>query len=363
MRTSSVLKWRVLGYLVPVCLILLFAPVCIWAGGPVHVKAEVHPGTVPPGHPAEIFVEVHNAKGAPVVGAHVEVSAGGGVFLDSKNTVVDGQTDHNGIFVTPWKCDKCAPAYQFDIKVNKPGFGPWSGKALVKIGKGGSPPPPPPPPGPGGAIRVHAHADPPDIPANHPTEIVVEAQAPGGHPLEGAEVHISAGGGLFLDSNKTQVHGKTAPDGVFRTPWKCSPCAGAYQFDIQVNKPGFAAGHAKANVKINTQPGPPAPAGGPLKVIAQADPPKVHKGQPTDVVVRVFAPNGHPLPGAEVKVAAGGGEFPGQKGLTVHGMTGPNGEFRTQWKCTSCAPAYVFDIEVGKHGFDPAKAQATVNIN
>ena len=61
-----------------------------------NVHAGTHPPAVSKGQPTEIRVEVLSAKGNPVPGAHVKISAGGGVFLHSNNTTVHGQTDPHG---------------------------------------------------------------------------------------------------------------------------------------------------------------------------------------------------------------------------------------------------------------------------
>jgi hypothetical protein len=102
-------------------------------GGQIIVHTEIHPPTVSKGQPAEIFVRALTPQGAPIPDAHVKVGAGGGVFLHSNGLIVDGQTNPNGEFGTPWKCDQCASAYVFDIEVTKPGFKKGTAQAAVKI--------------------------------------------------------------------------------------------------------------------------------------------------------------------------------------------------------------------------------------
>lgn len=325
--------------------------------GQLIVHVIIDPPNVPAGQPTEIRVEVLSAPGNPLPGAHVEISAGGGVFLDSGGTVVDGQTGGDGMYVTPWKCDQCAPAYVFNIEVNKPEFQGWKGEATVHIT---SEPAPEPSPGPGGQIFANASANPPIISRAQPTGIRVEAFSDQGDPIPGAYVKISVGGGFFIDSNNTTIEGNTGGDGVFETPWKCIQCAAAYVFDIEVNKPGFKGWKGETRVEITDQPSPVE--GGPINVNASTHPDTVSKGQPTEIRVEVFSNQADPIPDAHVKISAGGGMFLDSKGLVVEGQTDINGVFVTPWKCIQCAPAYVFDIEVTKPGFDKGKAEAKVNI-
>ena len=104
-------------------MILLVMPLMPQATLIVHV--DIDPPTVSVGQPTDIRIEVLSAPGNPLPGAHIEISAGGGVFLDSGSTVVGGQTGGDGMYATPWKCDQCASAYVFNITVNKPGFQGW----------------------------------------------------------------------------------------------------------------------------------------------------------------------------------------------------------------------------------------------
>jgi hypothetical protein len=220
-----------------------------------NVHAGTHPPTVSKGQPTEIRVEVLSDKGTPVPGAQIKISAGGGVFLHSNKTVVHGQTDEHGVFVTPWECMQCAAAYVFDIEVTKPGFEKGTAQARVNIGSQPFKPPKPlkplkPVPGQGGPITVYAGTHPPTVSKGNPTEIRVEAISNQGTPIPDADVKILAGGGVFLHSNNTVVHGKTDEHGVFVTPWECMSCAAAYVFDIEVTKPGFEKGTAQARVNI-----------------------------------------------------------------------------------------------------------------
>lgn len=333
-------------------MILLLIPSTLHASQLI-VHVDIAPLTVSVGQPTEIRVEVLSAPGTPLHGAHVEIAAGGGVFLDSGSTVVDGQTGTDGMYATPWKCDQCASAYVFSIEVNKPGFQGWKGEATVHITTQ-------PAPGPGSQIFANASANPPVVSKAHPTVLRVEAFSDTGNPIPGAHVKISAGGGFFIDSNNRFVEGHTEANGVFETPWKCIQCAPAYVFDIEVNKPGFHGWKGETKVEITSQTGPVQ--GGPININASTHPATVSRGQPTDIRVEAFSNQADPIPDAHVKISAGGGVFLDAKGLVIEGQTDINGVYVTPWKCMQCAPAYVFDIEVTKPGFDKGKAQATVNI-
>ena len=333
-------------------MILLVMPSGLQAGQPI-VHVDIVPPTVSVGQPTDIRIEVLSAPGSPLPGAHIEISAGGGVFLDSGGTVVDGQTAANGIFATPWKCDQCASAYIFNIEVNKPGFQGWKGEATVHITTQ-------PAAGPGSQIFANTSTNPPVTSKAHPTVIRVEAFTGQGDPIPGAHVIIRAGGGFFIDSNNRVVEGHTEANGIFETPWKCIQCAAAFVFDIEVNKPGFQGWKGETKVEISSQPGPVQ--AGPININAGTHPATISKGQPTDIKVEAFSNQADPIPDAHVKISAGGGVFLDSKGLVIEGQTDIDGVFVTPWKCMQCAPAYVFSIEVTKPGFDKGKAEAKVNI-
>jgi hypothetical protein len=332
-------------------MILLVMP--LMPQGTLIVHIDIDPPTVSVGQPTDIRIEVLSAPGTPLPGAHIELSAGGGVFLDSGSTVVGGQTGGDGMYATPWKCDQCASAYIFNIVVNKPGFQGWKGEATVHITIQ-------PAPGPGSQIFANTSTNPPVTSKAHPTVVRVEAFTDQGDPIPGAHVIIRAGGGFFIDSNNRVVEGHTEANGIFETPWKCIQCAAAYVFDIEVNKPGFQGWKGETKVEISSQPG--LVQGGPININASTHPATVSKGQPTDIKVEAFSNQADPIPDAHVKISAGGGVFLDSKGLVIEGQTDINGVFVTPWKCMQCAPAYVFDIEVTKPGFDKGKAEAKVNI-
>ncbi len=237
---KSFVEMCVCFFFFAVILLITQAPV---QAGTIIANAGTHPPTVSKGQPTEIRVEAISDKGTPIPHADVKISAGGGIFLDSNKNFVHGKTDPNGVFLTPWKCVQCAPGYEFNIVVTKPGFEKGMAKAHVNITAH-------PSPVQGGPITVHAGTHPSTVSKGQPTEIRVEAFSAQGTPIPHADVKISAGGGIFLDSNNIVVYGITDPNGVFLTPWKCVQCAPRYEFDIEVTKPGFEKGKAKAHVNI-----------------------------------------------------------------------------------------------------------------
>ncbi len=281
-----------------VLITLILSVMPLMPQGKLVVHIDIDPPTVPVGQPTDIRVEVLSAPDTPLPGAHVEISAGGGVFQ--------------------------------------------------------------PAPGQGSQIFANASANPPIISRAQPTVIRVEAFSEQGDPIPGAYVKISAGGGFFIDSNNTTVEGNTEADGAFETPWKCIECAPAYVFAVEVNKPGFKGWQGETRVEITDQPGPVQ--GGPINVNASTHPDTVSQGQPTEIKVEAFSNQGDPIPDAHVKISAGGGMFLDSNGPIIEGQTDINGVFVTPWKCTQCAPAYVFDVEVDKPDFEQGKAEARVNI-
>lgn len=236
---------QVFLYVIFSTMILLVMPWMLPAAS-IEAKAGTHPDTVTIGQPTEIRVEVFSDQGTPLINARVKISAGGGVFLDSNDTVIEGQTDSNGMYAAPWKCDQCAPAYVFNIEVNKPDFQGWTGEATVNIISS-------PPPGQGTQIFATATVDPPAVSPGQPTLIRVEAFSEQGTPVPHATVTIHSGGGMFIDSNTTTLEGHTGSDGVFETSWKCLQCASAYEFNIKVAKPGYKGWEGETRVEIAAQ--------------------------------------------------------------------------------------------------------------
>jgi len=90
---------------------------------PPSVTASATPPTVTPGQPTTIAVTVRNASGRPVSGAKVVVSADGGTFTGAgQPRFIDGVTSAEGIFRAEWRCQPCAPAYQFGVEVSGTGL-------------------------------------------------------------------------------------------------------------------------------------------------------------------------------------------------------------------------------------------------
>jgi len=212
-------------------------------------------------------------------------------------------------------------------------------------------------------IIVHASAQPGTTAKGQSTEIFVNARTSMGDPIPQAHVKISVGGGFFLHSKTTTVHGQTNPQGDFGTPWLCNQCAGGYGFVIEVTKPGFQKGTANVHVNISSQPVQKPIPGGQIIVHSEIQPPTVSKGQPTEIFVKALTPQGTPIPQAHVKISVGGGFFLHTKTTTAHGQTNAQGDFGTPWQCNQCAGGYEFVIEVTKPGFKKGTNRVHVNIS
>jgi hypothetical protein len=90
---------------------------------PPSVTAAASPAVVAPGQPTTIAVTVRNASGRPVSGAKVVLSADGGTFTGAgQPRVIDGVTSAEGLFRAEWRCQPCAPAYQFGVEVGGAGL-------------------------------------------------------------------------------------------------------------------------------------------------------------------------------------------------------------------------------------------------
>jgi hypothetical protein len=99
---------------------------------PPSVTAAASPAVVAPGQPTTIAVTVRNASGRPVSGAKVVLSADGGTFTGAgQPRVIDGVTSAEGLFRAEWRCQPCAPAYQFGVEVG--GVGLQSQKTTLGV--------------------------------------------------------------------------------------------------------------------------------------------------------------------------------------------------------------------------------------
>lgn len=72
------------------------------AGGPLQLSVNNNPRVVVAGGQTTIFVRVTDRSGAPVEGAKIKVSAGGGYFAETGVTKTDGLTDAQGLYRTIW---------------------------------------------------------------------------------------------------------------------------------------------------------------------------------------------------------------------------------------------------------------------
>ena len=97
------------------------------------VEVSGNPETVAPGEKTTLTITVRAADGSPLSGAKVSVSAGGGKFLPTAETIFDpnsrlhgpysatGTTDGQGQFTTWWVCNPCAAAYVLGVQASKDG--------------------------------------------------------------------------------------------------------------------------------------------------------------------------------------------------------------------------------------------------
>ena len=90
-------------------------------------------------------------------------------------------------------------------------------------------------------------------------------------------------------------------------------------------------------------------------VTAEATPPVVGSGERTVISVRVKAPDGQPIGGADVALSAGGGSFARSGQSRIEGRTDIDGMFRTEWQCQPCAPGYQIAIEISGARLSPQK--------
>jgi hypothetical protein len=97
------------------------------------VRAVATPRVVAAGQRTRVTVGV-TAEGAPVVGAKVEISTGGGSF-DGRGMETGGVTDNRGQFATTWSCVSCASGYELRVRVSKPGYVAANARLMVNISR------------------------------------------------------------------------------------------------------------------------------------------------------------------------------------------------------------------------------------
>lgn len=110
------------------------------------------------------------------------------------------------------------------------------------------------------------------------------------------------------------------------------------------------------------------PQPGTIIIKAAASPDKVDAGKSALLTVSALTPDGKmPLPGASVKITAGGGLFEEAGAPEITGSTGNDGKFRAIWRTQSKDAYqsnldYVFNIEVSKAGYAASRGQAVISV-
>jgi hypothetical protein len=103
----------------------------------------------------------------------------------------------------------------------------------------------------GGPIDVRLSVNPVTISYGDVTELVVQVISSRNTPIAGANVVVSAGGGVFLSSGSTTATGTTDASGSFRTTWRMpDPAAQGYGLGVTVSKPGFSDGTGECMVYL-----------------------------------------------------------------------------------------------------------------
>ena len=220
-------------------------------------------------------------------------------------------------------------------------------------------------------IVVQASAQPPTVSPGDATLLTVVARSSTGAPLPGASVRVAATGGAFGFA-AAEATGTTNERGLFRTVWRAADRS-AYRTDtncplrVEVTKAGHGPGRAEAMVRVVVGAPAPPPAAPAIQVTASAHPPTVAAGGATWIMVVARSPGGAPLPGAGVKVAAGGGTFGDTGAKEARGVTDERGAFRTVWRTFArnvyaADMGYILDAEVIKAGHTPGRAQTLVQV-
>jgi beta-lactam-binding protein with PASTA domain len=101
----------------------------------------------------------------------------------------------------------------------------------------------------------------------------------------------------------------------------------------------------------------------PISITASNSPPMVSPGGTTAITVVAGRPDGSGIPGATVRIGAGGGTFGGSGSTNVVGSTDNQGVYRISWTAPApnAASAYVMGVSVTKEGFQVGKEQLTVS--
>jgi len=126
-----------------------------------------------------------------------------------------------------------------------------------------------------------------------------------------------------------------------------------------------------AAVPSPTEPSPTRPSpednpvveGGPIEVRCSVNPNVLAPGAATELLIQTISSRQTPVPGANVKIDAGGGLFSASGGLSVLGITDAAGTFRTLWRAPApAAPGYGFNVTVSKQDFTDGSGGCTAIV-
>ena len=85
---------------------------------PLSLTAELLPEEAAPGDSVSVRI-IARREGKPVAGVPLKIGAGGGRFLNARNTqqanLATGTTDEEGALLVFWRCDNCAGSYNFTV--------------------------------------------------------------------------------------------------------------------------------------------------------------------------------------------------------------------------------------------------------
>lgn len=113
------------------------------------------------------------------------------------------------------------------------------------------------------------------------------------------------------------------------------------------------------------EPVPPEPEHS-ITVRVNTYPRTILAGESTEISVMALSGN-VPVPGANVKISAGGGFFEDTGHLIVTGITNDQGVFRTIWHtCEKSAytgeMGYLFSVDVSKSGYESGYGEGVVSV-
>lgn len=99
----------------------------------LRVRAASDPQTIKQGERSRIVVKVTTSAGAPVEGATVRISTGGGGTFAGGRVAAEGLTSADGSFSVVWSCTMCAPSHVLAVEVAKEGFVSARARAGVRV--------------------------------------------------------------------------------------------------------------------------------------------------------------------------------------------------------------------------------------